>query len=124
MKFGRTWWGEQWLYAFNGIDYSNRLPRGRRYANNGSVRNLSIVDGFVYADVKGRRATPYSVAMTLEKFSDRKRKQILNVVDSNPVLLSRLLNRQLPQQMLDLMTKRHPETSPNTFLTATNILSF
>ena len=115
MKFGRTWWGEQWLYAFNGIDYSNRLPRGRRYANNGSVRNLSIVDGFVYADVKGRRATPYSVAMTLEKFSDRKRKQILNVVDSNPVLLSRLLNRQLPQQMLDLMTKRHIRLFPQSW---------
>ena len=38
-KYGNTWWGEQWLKSLSNIDFSNRLPRGRRYANNGSVDN-------------------------------------------------------------------------------------
>ena len=44
MKFGQTWWGQEWLAAFNGIDYSNRLPRGRSYAAKGSVTELKIND--------------------------------------------------------------------------------
>ena len=31
--YRKTWWSKQWLETFNGIDYSNRLPRGRKYAN-------------------------------------------------------------------------------------------
>ena len=27
-KFGRTWWGEQWLQSLKNVDYGNRLPRG------------------------------------------------------------------------------------------------
>ena len=41
-KFGQTWWGQQWLNAFNGIDSGNRLPRGARYARNGSVAGIAI----------------------------------------------------------------------------------
>ncbi len=32
-KYGKTWWGQQWLNALEKIDYSNRLPRGRNYAS-------------------------------------------------------------------------------------------
>jgi uncharacterized Zn finger protein len=39
-KFGRTWWGLQWLNALERIDYSNRLPRGRNYASKGAVKNI------------------------------------------------------------------------------------
>jgi|GEM_PF-3000466 len=42
-KYGKTWWGGQWLEAFDRIDYSNRLPRGRRYAGNGSVRSIAAL---------------------------------------------------------------------------------
>ncbi|HMS52222.1 MAG TPA: hypothetical protein PKD56_07830, partial [Chitinophagales bacterium] len=41
-QYGKTWWGQQFLQSLNAIDYDNRLPRGRSYANNGSVISLSI----------------------------------------------------------------------------------
>ena len=41
-KFGNTWWGQQWLLALDKIDYSNRIPRGMRYARNGSVLDIDI----------------------------------------------------------------------------------
>lgn len=33
--YGTTWRGKQWLQALKDIDYSNRLPRGKTYANKG-----------------------------------------------------------------------------------------
>ncbi|MBT6046804.1 MAG: hypothetical protein HN686_03000 [Bacteroidetes bacterium] len=38
-KYGQTWWGGKWLNALSHIDYSNRLPRGRSYANKGMVED-------------------------------------------------------------------------------------
>jgi SNF2 family DNA or RNA helicase/uncharacterized Zn finger protein len=104
--FGQTWWGEQWLSAFNGIDDSNRLPRGRRYAANGSVLQIDIQSARADARVRGSRRTPYRVTIGLNAFSGAQRKQLLEAVSANPAILSHLLNRQLPRQMLDL-TRAH-----------------
>ncbi|MFC0269767.1 SNF2-related protein [Kushneria aurantia] len=98
-NFGRTWWGQQWLAAFDGIDHSNRLPRGRRYANNGSVRSIHIDNGATSARVKGSRSAPYKVHIALPAFSDAEQRTVLDTVKADPVLLSRLLNRQLPPQV-------------------------
>lgn len=43
IKYGKTWWGEQWLGALKHIDYSNRLPRGASYARQGLVKEINIV---------------------------------------------------------------------------------
>ena len=29
----KTWWGEKWLDALKGVDYTNRIGRGKTYAN-------------------------------------------------------------------------------------------
>lgn len=50
----RSFWGKSWcrhLESFS--DYSNRLPRGRTYARNGSVCHLEIQSGRVEAIVAG-----------------------------------------------------------------------
>ena len=104
--FGRTWWGQQWLAAFGGIDDSNRLPRGRRYANNGSVRGIDIGEREVSARVLGSRPTPYQVTVKLPAFSKTDRDVILATVENSPVLLSRLLGRQLPAHVLKLLEER------------------
>lgn len=101
--FGRTWWGRQWLAAFNGIDDLNRLPRGRRYANNGSVQSIDIGTQTVQARVQGSRRTPYKVTVGLTPFPKQQQQAILDAVEASPALLSRLLNRQLPQQLLALL---------------------
>ncbi len=106
MHFGRTWWGQQWLAALDDIDFSNRLPRGRRYAGNGSVRSIAIDDTAVTAHVKGSRPSPYRVEVALTSYSESQRQFVLEVVESSPVLLSRLLNRQLPAPVLTLLEER------------------
>lgn len=110
--FGRTWWGRQWLAALDDIDESNRLPRGRRYANNGSVRSIELGDDSVQARVQGTRRTPYRVAVSLAPFSGRQQQTVLDAVAASPVLLSRLLNRQLPPHVLSLLEEKKIQLFP------------
>ena len=67
--FGKTWWGDAWLQSLTNIDYANRIPRGARYARNGSVRKIAIKDNVIGAKVQGSRFTPYSVKIEVNKFS-------------------------------------------------------
>ena len=113
--FGRTWWGRQWLTAFDGIDEANRLPRGRRYANNGSVRAVDIAGGAATARVLGTRPTPYQVRIALPAFSKTERQGVLEAVQADPVLLSRLLNRQLPAHVLTRVEARGVRLFPRSW---------
>ncbi len=111
-QYGQTWWGKQWLEAFNGIDYSNRLPRGRRYAGNGSVSEIKLLGAATHADVKGRRPRPYKVKVHLPEFSKSQQQTILSSISQSPALLARLLNRQLPEQMLSLLEQQQIKLFP------------
>ncbi|MGI9274468.1 MAG: SNF2-related protein [Endozoicomonas sp.] len=113
--YGQTWWGEQWLAAFNGIDYSNRLPRGRRYAGNGSVRTIDVDIHCVSAKVQGRQRAPYRVKVSLPLFSADQCRTVLKAVHQNPSVLARLLNRQLPPQVLDLMEEHNIRLFPHSW---------
>ncbi len=71
-RFGLTWWGQRWIGALEalGRTYTNRLPRGRTYARNGSVTDLNVAPGRVTARVAGRRPTPYRVSLRIPVFTD------------------------------------------------------
>jgi uncharacterized Zn finger protein len=71
-RFGLTWWGQRWIAALEtlGRAYANRLPRGRTYARNGSVSDLTIAPGVVTARVHGSRRTPYRVSLRIPVFTD------------------------------------------------------
>jgi uncharacterized Zn finger protein len=63
-----TYWGKAWcdnLEAYS--DYSNRLPRGRTYARNGSVIDLQIKKGKIEAIVSGSNI--YTIAISIETLS-------------------------------------------------------
>ena len=68
--YGKTWWGEAWIQAMEKVDYdSNRLPRGKRYANGGMVTEIIIKDDTISAKVEGSRRKPYDVKINLKKFT-------------------------------------------------------
>ena len=99
--FGRTWWGEQWLGALHRIDHTNRLPRGRRYANNGSVQALTVDEGEVSARVKGSRRQPYRIRLRVPALKARQARQLIDAIADDPALLAGLLNRQLDPAVLE-----------------------
>ncbi len=99
--FGRTWWGEQWLGALHQIDHTNRLPRGRRYANNGSVQALTIERGAISARVKGSRSKPYELRLRIPALKQGQARQLIDTIADDPALLAGLLNRQLDPAVLE-----------------------
>ncbi len=97
--YGKTWWGKQWLNALNDIDYSNRLPRGRTYANKGMAYDITINGNQITAKVRGSRPRPYQVGFKIPLFSANAKAKIIEIVTGNPLFLSQLLNRALPQEL-------------------------
>ena len=100
--YGKTWWGEQWLGALKHIDYSNRLPRGASYARNGMVQEINFCGNVIKAKVKGSRRTPYSETIELPKFSQEDIDQLINLISEQPVVLSKLFNRQLDESLVQI----------------------
>ncbi len=100
--FGKTWWGEQWLNSLNNIDYSNRLPRGASYARKGAVEKIKVTGNHISAKVRGRRPSPYKVDIILPPFFDPELGNFLGDLTKRPVIISRLLNRELDPDVLEL----------------------
>jgi len=111
--YGNTWWGKQWLNALTSIDYSNRLPRGRSYANRGMVAEISIEGNRILAKVKGSRPKPYTVDIKVPLFTAAENAKIIGMVTENPVYLSKLLNRQLPTELNDICMQQGIEIFPS-----------
>lgn len=100
-QFGQTWRGSQWLNALGAVDWDNRLPRGRRYANNGSVRALSLDGGNVTASVKGSRARPYQIRLAMPPLPARGLARLLDELAGDSALIGQLLNRTLAPAVLE-----------------------
>lgn len=99
--YGNTWWGEQWLKALTHIDYDNRLPRGRSYANKGAVKDLKLSDGTLRAKVQGSRPTPYQVTIQVPPLNEKQVNRLLDALLSDPGVIARLLNRDLSPSVLN-----------------------
>lgn len=100
--FGKTWWGRQWLNSLTNIDYSNRLPRGSSYARNGSVSIINIVENSIKAKVKGSLSSPYDVSLIIAPFFPPEIKKLVKAVAQKPVIVSKLLNRELDPELLNI----------------------
>ena len=113
--FGKTWWGEQWLNSLSYIDYSNRLPRGRSYARNGYVKEINIKENTVKAKVRGSMRTPYKIEITVPRFNQKQKNVLVNLIKDNPLLLSQLLNRELPPELNDIAKKNKVDVFPSSW---------
>ncbi|MEL6134170.1 MAG: SWIM zinc finger family protein, partial [Bacteroidota bacterium] len=97
--YGNTWWGQQFLKALQSIDHSNRLPRGRSYANKGAVKEILITPQSIEAAVQGSRPRPYRQVIQFKPFTPSQKADILQVILDNPFLLSQLVRRELPPSL-------------------------
>lgn len=115
ISYGKTWWGQQWLNALTQIDMANRLPRGKTYANKGAVQNLKIEGNQISAQVRGSAPRPYKVKLTVPVFTKRERDDLLDEIQENPAILAQLLNRQLPQELVEFAEKQGIRLFPRSF---------
>ena len=100
-SYGQTWWGAQWLNALSQIDYDNRIPRGRSYANKGAVTKIEIQHGKIHARIKGSRPRPYSANIEVPEMPRQQTKALLDALALDPVIISKMLNRELDPAVLE-----------------------
>ncbi|EKD22921.1 MAG: Helicase, SNF2 family, partial [uncultured bacterium] len=105
IQYGTTWWGSEWLKALTMIDYANRIPRGKSYANKGAVKKLQVENNIIKARVQGTRPSPYRVEVQLKPFNSNKQQQIVTMLSQNDLILAELLNHQLPPETNQILTK-------------------
>jgi uncharacterized Zn finger protein len=64
-EIAKTFWGKAWCRNLEQYgDFSNRLPRGRAYARNGSVVDLVVTHGRIEAVVAGSQVYDVAIAIT------------------------------------------------------------
>jgi len=100
--FGKTWWGSEWLKALTHIDYANRIPRGSAYARKGAVRSVEVKGSVIFAKVSGSRPTPYKVTIKVPTFSQTGIDRLIEKLMQQPALISKLLNRELDPEVLQI----------------------
>lgn len=94
--FLNTWWSQQWLQALGSFAVVSRLSRGRRLATLGLVEDFHSLSQGVTAQVKDGPDHFCKVSARLQPFSEKDKKRILKHLNANFILLSKVLNHELP----------------------------
>ena len=102
-RITKTWWGEKWLDALKGVYYTNRIDRGKTYANTGRVYDIIIKDNLALAKVRGNYRSFYNVSVEFKEFTQTEKNIILRTVYENPTIMSALLNHKLPIEVNEIL---------------------
>ena len=106
-KIATTWWGQAWCDNLERYsDYSNRLPRGKRYVKNGSVIDLKIEKGKVRARVQGTRSTPYKIEIDISPLSEERAQAIVDKCAKKIENIESLLSGNIPDEMKEIFLSK------------------
>ncbi|WP_421118472.1 SWIM zinc finger family protein [Aquihabitans daechungensis] len=96
-QFGATWWGGAWVHALEeraALD-PNRLARGRTYARQDRVARVEVATGKVTALVRGNRALPYRVTVTIPTYGDAEWTSVAAAIAERAAHAAALLDGEL-----------------------------
>ena len=96
-RFGTTWWGRLWITALEqlGDDFENRLPRGKKYAEEGAVSHFTVSPGEIQAKVHGRKT--YNVTLGLPALTAAQWERALERIHQESRFVASLLAGEMPQ---------------------------
>ncbi len=95
----QNWWAKRWLAMLDQLGIGSRLARGRSYARNGQVMDLTILAGQVSALVQGSQLQPYRVTLVMQPLGDAEWERALVAIESRAAFIAQLLNGQMPQEI-------------------------
>jgi uncharacterized Zn finger protein len=104
-RFGKNWWGRQWVQTLESFNIGARLGRGRGYARDGQVADLRIGAGEVSAKVQGTRRQPYEVRIFLHAFRSEDWQKVMRKLRRMPIEVAQLLNGEMPEALDNLFEK-------------------
>jgi uncharacterized Zn finger protein len=108
----KSFWGKAWCDNLESYsDYSNRLPRGRTYARNGSVVHLAIEPGLAAAHVAGSEM--YETQVRVGPLEPKRWRKLVASHASQVSSLVDLLQGRLPGSLLSALADRTSGLFPN-----------
>ena len=108
----KQFWGKRWCeHVETFSDYSNRLPRGRTYARNGSVCHLGIKEGCVEAMVNG--SSLYHVKVEISTLKKNKWTAIKDTCSGKVGSLLELLKGNLSNHVMEVVADHEEGLFPN-----------
>ena len=113
-NFAKTWWGEKWLDALNDVYWTNRIGRGKTYANTGRVYDILITDNLALAKVRGNYQSYYNVSVEFKQFTQKEKNIIIRTIYENPSILSALLNHKVPKNLYWMLLDNGVNVFPST----------
>jgi len=99
--FGLTPWGRFFIESMEALADEGRLARGRSYAGNGSVLELSVSGGEVKAKVEGHYAPFYRVAIGFKPLGAKAAAAVLAEFAADPLLYARVASGELPGGLVE-----------------------
>ncbi|MCE1228546.1 MAG: SWIM zinc finger family protein [Firmicutes bacterium] len=96
-RFGATWWGRLWIQGLEQLsdDFENRLPRGKKYAEEGAVSHFTVKPGEIQAKVHGRKT--YDVTLGLPALTPTQWERALERIAQESRFVASLLAGEMPQ---------------------------
>lgn len=104
-SIAKSFWGKGWCQHLESFsDYSNRLPRGRTYARNGSVCHLEIQEGLVKAMVAG--TSLYEVEIKIAQLPEQAWAEVKQQCGGKIGSLLELLQGKLSKEVMAVVSDR------------------
>lgn len=103
-EIASTFWGKAWCdHLESHSDFSNRLPRGRTYARNGSVVDLQIEPGKVTSLVSG--SSLYRITINIKPLATPCWKNVKSQCRGQISSLVELLQGKLSKGVMEIVTR-------------------
>ncbi|MDR1036516.1 MAG: SWIM zinc finger family protein [Deltaproteobacteria bacterium] len=100
-----TFWGKRWCEHFEAMaDFSNRLPRGRTYARNGSIMHLELGPGSIHALVAG--SDVYEVDIRIKPLDPKRWEGIKHQCHGKISNMFDLLRGHFSQEVMEVVCDR------------------
>ncbi len=109
-QYGITPWGAWFVEVLGTYGIDARLQRGKTYANTGKVLSLTIQNRTVTAKVKGHSSPSYTVKIEFPLLTEQG--TLFELIQADPLLLSRIQGGELPMELLDVLRSRHISLIP------------
>ncbi len=96
-KFGHSWWGKAWLASLEASQFADdgRLSRGRTYARQDRVQDVSVLPGSIQSKVWGTET--YSTSLAVKQLDDEQWNVLIDLIMSRARYSAELLAGAMPQ---------------------------
>jgi uncharacterized Zn finger protein len=112
-NFGRTWWGQRFLEALEGVMDAGRLGRGRTYARTGRVLSYRLEGSTVTARVRGNinpyfgvyKEPIYTTTVSMKPILLTEWIRVIAELSTRASFVARLLMNEMPDTIDDLFAE-------------------